>query len=78
MLLAGVFISNIPGLIDKINNADIYAEIAKTTDVTKKAFLEKKILYVNLARILLLAVFAGVSYLVYVAYEKRKREGRIS
>ena len=78
LLLGAVFISSIPNLIDMLTHKKLYEELAKTTDVVAKEFIEKKILYVNLARILLLSVFAGVSYLVYVAYEKRKREGRIS
>lgn len=78
VLLAGVFISSIPDLIDMVTHKKLYEQLAKTTDTVAREFIEKKILYVNMARILLLAVFAAVSYLVYVAYEKRKREGRLS
>ena len=76
--MGAVFISSIPDLVKMVTHAKLYEELAKTTDVAAREFIEKKILYVNMARILLLAVFGGVSYLVYVAYEKRKREGRIS
>jgi len=39
--------------------------------------LNKTILFVNASRLLLLLVFLGISYLVFVAYKKRKKEGRI-
>jgi hypothetical protein len=38
--------------------------------------LHDKLLYVNGARLLLVAVFAGVAWLVYIAYRKRIKEGR--
>jgi hypothetical protein len=40
--------------------------------------LDKKLLFINLSRILLLAVFLAVCYFVYVAYKKRIKEGRFT
>ncbi|HMU70574.1 MAG TPA: hypothetical protein PKC38_11205, partial [Chitinophagales bacterium] len=38
--------------------------------------LHDKLLYINIARILLVSVFLGVAWLVYTAYRKRIKEGR--
>lgn len=40
--------------------------------------LDKKLLFINLSRILLLAVFLTVCYFVYIAYKKRIKEGRFT
>jgi hypothetical protein len=40
--------------------------------------LEKTILYRTFSRLLLLAVWAGIAFMVYIAYRKRVREGRFS
>jgi neurotransmitter:Na+ symporter, NSS family len=77
LLLGAVFFSSLPGVWDQVTNVAIYQEIAATTDPAKIAELEKKILFVNAARLLLLAVFAGIAALVGIAYRKRVREGRI-
>lgn len=64
-------------IIAKIINKDIYEALAKTTDIKAIAELKNKIFFVNLSRLLLLGVFVGSSYLVYVAYMRRKKEGRV-
>jgi hypothetical protein len=59
-------------------NKGLKEQIASTTDAALIEQLEEKIIYINGARLLLLAVFATASYLVFVAYKKRIREGRFS
>ncbi len=41
-----------------------------------KSELDKKLLFTNGSRLLLLLLFAAISYLVYIAYKKRIKEGR--
>jgi SNF family Na+-dependent transporter len=77
VFLGVVFFSSLPGVWDKIINKDIYEKIAKTTDAKELEVLNETILFVNASRLLLLLVFLGISYLVFVAYKKRKKEGRI-
>ena len=77
ILLGAVLIGNFSDLKDKITNKALYQEIATTTDPAMLEFLNNKILFVNGSRLLLVAVFVGISYLVYVAYKKRLKENRI-
>jgi hypothetical protein len=65
-------------IIAQIMNKGLKEQIAASTDQLQVAQLEERIVYINGARLLLLAVFATASYLVYVAYKKRIREGRFS
>jgi hypothetical protein len=65
-------------IIAQIMNKGLKEQIASTTDAALIEQLEEKIIYINGARLLLLAVFATASYLVFVAYKKRIREGRFS
>jgi hypothetical protein len=80
VILIVVFLGSLSGdtgILAKIANKDIYVEIARATDPTKIAELEKKRLFVNASRWLLVAVFALIAYLVWLADRKRKREGYI-
>lgn len=63
-------------LIKQISNAGIKEQIASLTDAVQIEALEERMVYINFARILLLALFIGISLLVYLAYRKRVREGR--
>jgi hypothetical protein len=65
-------------IIAQIMNKGLKEQIAASTDPAVVAQLKEKIIYINGARLLLLAVFATASYLVFVAYKKRIREGRFS
>jgi len=38
--------------------------------------LQDKIFYLNFARLLLVGLFVFISLLVYLAFQKRRREGR--
>jgi hypothetical protein len=59
-------------------NTGLHTQIAAATDPVTIAELEKTILYRNISRLGLLAIWAGIAYLVYVAYRKRMREGRFT
>lgn len=58
-------------LIKQISNSGLKEQIAAATDPALIATLEEKLFYINGARLLLLFVFLGISFLVYVAYQKR-------
>jgi NSS family neurotransmitter:Na+ symporter len=64
-------------IIKQITNAGLREKIAATTDPAARALLEEQLFYTNAARLLLLLVFLSIAFLVYVAYRKRRKEGRI-
>jgi len=63
-------------IIKMVMHAGIRDQIALATDPVVIEQLQDKILYLNLARLLLLALFMFISSLVYFAFLKRRREGR--
>ncbi|HPW97662.1 MAG TPA: sodium-dependent transporter [Flavobacterium sp.] len=63
-------------IIKTITHAGIKEKIMAATDPEIIGQLESQILYLNFARILLLGLFVFISALVYVAFLKRRREGR--
>ena len=63
-------------IIKTITHAGIREQIAATTDSLVISGLEERMMYINFARIMLLALFIGISLLVYIAFKKRQREGR--
>jgi hypothetical protein len=63
-------------IIKTITHAGIRDQISVATDSIIIAGLEERIMYLNFARIMLLALFTGISFLVYLAFKKRQREGR--
>lgn len=65
-------------IIKQITNAGIHDKIAAATDPAEKARLEENLVYINGARVLLTAVFAGICWLVYLAYRRRTQNGRTS
>lgn len=58
-------------LIKQITNSGLKEQIASATDPVIISALEEKLFYINGARILLLLVFLGIAFLVYIAYQKR-------
>lgn len=76
LMLGFVFVMSIPDIISKISNKDIYKRIEEATDPKVVEELNTQLLYLNGSRLLLLALFLGISYLVYVAYRKRIKAGR--
>lgn len=80
VILIAVFLGSLlsdGGILDQISNKAIYEQLAATTDSAQRALLEDKLLFVNGARILLVLVFVFIAYLVYLAQNRRDREGRI-
>ena len=63
-------------IIKTITHAGLKEQIAASTDAVQIAALEDKMFYINIARILLVALFMFISLLVYIAYKKRVKEGR--
>ena len=63
-------------IIKTIMHAGIREQIALATDPVIIEQLQDKILYLNFARLLLVSLFAFISLLVYLAFIKRRREGR--
>jgi neurotransmitter:Na+ symporter, NSS family len=64
-------------IVKQLVNAGLREKIAAATDPAARAMLENQLFFTNAARILLLLVFLALSFLVYVAYRKRRKEGRI-
>lgn len=77
-ILIFVFVGSLPGIWDAITNDAIYAQISKATDAAAIAELKRKIFFVNISRLLLVAVWGFIAFLVYKAYAKRRREGRFT
>ena len=63
-------------LIKTVMHAGIRDQIALATDPVIIEQLQDKILYLNFARLLLVGLFMFISLLVYLAFIKRRREGR--
>ena len=63
-------------IIKTVMHAGIKNQIALATDPVVIEQLQDKILYLNFARLLLVGLFVFISTLVYVAFLKRRREGR--
>lgn len=64
-------------IIKQISQAGLQEQIDAATDPLHKAELEERKGFVNFARLMLLGLFAFISILVYMAYQKRVKEGRI-
>ena len=58
-------------IIAKIFNNDIYKQIAAAPNQAAADVLQRKMWYINGSRLLLLSVFLGTSYLVYLAHKRR-------
>lgn len=62
-------------MIKMLMNSGLKEQIRQSTDPVNIALIKEKIGFVNLARILLTSLFAGLSLLVYIAYRKRLKAG---
>jgi len=67
VFLIFVFLSSLPAMMDVITNKALHEELAAATDPAVIGHIKNKLLAVNLSRLLLVALFAGISYLVYIA-----------
>lgn len=63
-------------IIRQLFNSGLREQISAATDASVKAALEKRLMYIIFARVLLTAVFLGICYLVYKAYKRRTLNGR--
>ncbi|WP_418262233.1 sodium-dependent transporter [Flavobacterium faecale] len=65
-------------IIKTISHAGLKEQLAITTDPVLKMQLEDKMFYLNFARLLLVGLFVFISSLVYLAFQKRRKEGRVT
>ena len=63
-------------IVKTVMHSGIKEKILASTDPVVISQLESQMMYLNFARLLLLSLFIFISALVYVAFLKRKREGR--
>ena len=63
-------------IIKTIMHSGIKEQIAIATDPVVIEQLQDKIFYLNFARLLLVGLFMFISFLVYMAFQKRRKEGR--
>ena len=63
-------------IVKTVMHSGIKEKILVSTDPVVISQLENQMMYLNFARLLLLSLFIFISALVYVAFLKRKREGR--
>lgn len=63
-------------IVKTITHAGIKEQILAATDPMLISQLEERMMYLNFARLLLIALFIFISALVYFAFLKRRREGR--
>ncbi|MDX5348646.1 MAG: sodium-dependent transporter [Hymenobacteraceae bacterium] len=75
--MTGEWILDNSSIIKKIANADIKEKLASATDPAVRAAIEDQLFFVNASRALLLFVFLAIAALVYIAYQRRVKEGRI-
>lgn len=76
LLLGFVFVMYLPELWDKLTHKELMESIQNTTDPQQLAELKKTLRYINISRVGLLSIFGIITYMVYHAYHKRKKEGR--
>lgn len=74
---SGEWILDDSSIINKIKNSSLKRQLAEATDPAVIEKLQDTLFYVNASRILLVVVFLSIAALVYMAYKKRVREGRI-
>lgn len=61
-------------LINQINNSSLKAEMASATNAENVELISNQIFFANMARVILLLLFTGITLLVYFAYRKRKNK----
>jgi len=75
-VMQGRWVLDDGSVINTILNSGLHKKIAATTDAAQLEELNKQLTYINLSRMLLVATFAAITSLVYIAYRKRVKEGR--
>jgi SNF family Na+-dependent transporter len=76
VLLLFVFVMSVPDIWSKITNVDINDAINQATSQADIDELSKKKLFVNISRAGLLLIWLAIAYMVYYAYNKRKKLGQ--
>jgi NSS family neurotransmitter:Na+ symporter len=71
---SGNWVLDNSSLIKQMTNAGLREQIALSTDPVLTAQLEEKLWFINLARILLIGLFAGICVLVYIAHKKHQQQ----
>ena len=64
-------------LIKQLINADLKQKLAAATDPIVRESIINRIFYTNMARAVLLILFAAISALVYIAYKKRQKSSSV-
>ena len=75
--LRGDWVLDNGSIIKKLMNSGLKEQLAAATDPAVIEQLQDTLFFVNASRLLLLAVWLSLALLVYMAYKKRVREGRI-
>jgi SNF family Na+-dependent transporter len=65
-------------LIYQLSNKALISKINTSTDPIEIEQLKENLFFIQLARVFLLTLFIFISFLVYTAYKKRLKEGRIN
>jgi SNF family Na+-dependent transporter len=73
LILLLVFFGSLPGIWENITHKKLHADLAAATDPAVIEALQTKMTYVNGSRLLLVALFAGIAFLVYRAQQNRER-----
>lgn len=64
-------------IIAQIMNKGLKEQIAQATDAAVIASLENNLFFINIGRLLLLSAFVFIAAIIYVAYNKRKKAGKV-
>ncbi len=65
-------------LVKNIFNYGLNEELQKAENEIQRQFIERKIFYINMSRILLIGLFGFISFLVYLSHNKRIKEGKVN
>lgn len=76
VLNGGTWVLDNSSLIKNITNYGLKQQFQSAINQTEIDFIEKKIFYINMARVLLISLFVFICYLVYLSHEKRLKEGK--
>ncbi|MCH7413817.1 sodium-dependent transporter [Belliella sp. R4-6] len=76
ILNGGNWVLDNSSLIKNISNYGLKEQIQIAINESDKSYLENKLFYINMARIFLISLFLFISFLVYLSYQKRKKEGK--
>jgi len=71
-----MYMARLPDIWNKINDTALKEKLAAATDPAVISEIKNQMMYLNASRVLLVGIFVSVSYMVYIAYRKRTKEGR--